>query len=209
MVTKDLYQTPTCHNINFSVTVKSSTRPPDLSTSTVVTFRKEKFSLRPYSRHSFKQSAKRKKVVCLHLSLLTHNRSKPTWCYAYFHVRSQNFEKRLPTSSIGMEQLGSHWTNFTKIDFFKKISPENPSFFTIWWQKRGLHVNTCVHLVEFSLEWEMFLTKVLEQNKTHIKLNNLPPPPKSFRLWHNAGKYGTARQRWQYKTAQAHCNPGN
>jgi hypothetical protein len=65
-----------------------------------------------------------------------------------------------------MEQLGSIGRNFMNIDEdFLKINPDNPTFFTVWEQKRGLYMNTYVqlrYLVEFPLEWEMFQTKITE-----------------------------------------------
>ena len=83
-----------------------------------------------------------------------------------------NFEKRLSASSL-LSLRPSAWNNtaptgriFMKIyEYFLKINPENPTFFTVWVQKRGLYMNTCVqlrYLVEFSLEWEMFQTKIME-----------------------------------------------
>jgi uncharacterized protein (UPF0305 family) len=57
-------------------------------------------------------------------------------------------------------------------------------------------MKTCVHLwylAEFFLEWEMFQTKVVEKIKTRI-LCLATFFRKSYRLWDNVEKYGTARQ---------------
>jgi hypothetical protein len=53
------------------------------------------------------------------------------------------------------------------------------------------------YLAEFFLEWEMFQTKVVQQNKTHI-LCSVTILWKSCRLWDNVGKYGTAGQITDY-----------
>jgi hypothetical protein len=45
------------------------------------------------------------------------------------------------------------------------------------------------YLAEFSLEWEMFEIKVLEEIKTHILCSITV-----FRLWDNVDKYGGARR---------------
>jgi hypothetical protein len=56
------------------------------------------------------------------------------------------------------------------------------------------------YLAEFLLEWEMFLTKVVEKTKTHFMSNKLPPqphpttPPESCHLWDNVEKYCRAGQ---------------
>jgi hypothetical protein len=52
------------------------------------------------------------------------------------------------------------------------------------------------YLAKFFLEWEMFPTKVVEKNQnTHFMFNNFFFfSRKSYRLWDNVGKYGTARQ---------------
>ena len=52
------------------------------------------------------------------------------------------------------------------------------------------------YLDEFLLEWGMFFTNTEEKK---MLFNNFPPPRKSYRLWDNVQKYGTARcRKWQY-----------
>jgi hypothetical protein len=67
-------------------------------------------------------------------------------------------------------------------------------------------MKVCVHLcqydAEFSLEWEMFQTKVVEKIKTHI-LCSVIFFKKSCRLWDNVEKYGRARQATHDNTEHA------
>jgi hypothetical protein len=49
------------------------------------------------------------------------------------------------------------------------------------------------YLAEFFLEWEMFLTKVVDKIKSHI-LCAITSYRKSCGLWDNVEKFGTARQ---------------
>jgi len=64
------------------------------------------------------------------------------------------------------------------------------------------------YLTQFSLEWEMFRTKVVEEIKTHIlcSVSSPPPPPrKSSRLWDNVEKYCRARLATDGNMARVHC----
>jgi hypothetical protein len=55
------------------------------------------------------------------------------------------------------------------------------------------YVHLWQYLAKFFLEWEMFQTKVVDKIKTHI-LCSITFSRKSYRLWDNVEKYGTARQ---------------
>jgi len=60
------------------------------------------------------------------------------------------------------------------------------------------------NLAQF-LEWEMFQTKVLEKIKTHILYSITFFLSKIVPLWHNAEKYGRARQdTWKYGARALH-----
>jgi len=64
-------------------------------------------------------------------------------------------------------------------------------------------MKTCAHfwsyLAQFFLEWEMFQTKVVEKLKTHFMFSNTFSR-KSFRLWDNVEKCGTAREATEDNT---------
>jgi len=60
------------------------------------------------------------------------------------------------------------------------------------------------YLAQFFLEWEMFLTKVVEKIKTHI-LCSVTFSQKSFRLWGNVEKCGRYAQTTDDNMARAHC----
>ena len=60
------------------------------------------------------------------------------------------------------------------------------------------------YLAHFFLEWEMFQTKVVEKIKTHI-LCSVTFFKKSYRLWDNVEKYGTAGQTAVDNMAYALC----
>jgi hypothetical protein len=68
----------------------------------------------------------------------------------------------------------------------------------IWQEKSLFHTKTYAYLwsylPKFILEWEMFPTKVVEKIITHILCSIIFFPEKSYRLWDNVGKYGTAGQ---------------
>jgi hypothetical protein len=71
-----------------------------------------------------------------------------------------------------MEQLGSHWTDFSK------ICRGNSSFIEIGQESRVLYMKTNIqflsYLAQFFLEWEMFRTKVVEKNQNkHFVFSNL------------------------------------
>jgi hypothetical protein len=55
------------------------------------------------------------------------------------------------------------------------------------------YVHVWQYLAEFFLEWEMSQAKFVEKVKTHI-LCSITFSRKSYRLWDNVEKYGTARQ---------------
>ena len=62
-----------------------------------------------------------------------------------------------------------------------------------------------IYLSQFCLEWEMFQTEVVEKIKTYILCSAtfFPPHRKSFRLWENVEKYGTAGQATNDSMAHA------
>jgi len=64
-------------------------------------------------------------------------------------------------------------------------------------------INLWSHLAQFSLEWKMFQTKVVERIKTHFLSNN--SFWKSCRLWNNVEKYRRAGKVIDENTAHAHC----
>jgi hypothetical protein len=68
--------------------------------------------------------------------------------------------------------------------------------------KTNIHVRP--HLVHFFLECEMFQTKVVEKNKTHI-LCSCDFFRKSCRLWDNVEKCYRAGQVTDDNMAHAHC----
>jgi hypothetical protein len=60
------------------------------------------------------------------------------------------------------------------------------------------------YLPQFFFKWEKLQTKYVEKIKTHILCSNAFSR-KSYRLWNNVGKYGTARQAIYENVAHAHC----
>jgi len=70
-----------------------------------------------------------------------------------------------------------------------------------------LYMKTNVHflsyLPQFSLEWEMFQTTIVEKIKTHFVLGIFFF--KSCRLWENVEKYCRAGHATDDNTAHAHC----
>jgi len=61
-------------------------------------------------------------------------------------------------------------------EYFSKNCRQNSSFINIWQEKRVLYMKPTIYfwsyLAQFFLECEMFLTKVLEEIKTHFVFNN-------------------------------------
>jgi len=62
------------------------------------------------------------------------------------------------------------------------------------------------YLVQFFLEWEIFLTNVVQEIKTHI-LCSVPFYENPVVLWDNVEKYSRARQATDDNMAPAHCMP--
>jgi hypothetical protein len=98
-----------------------------------------------------------------------------------------------------MEQLGSHWTDFSRnliFEYFSKNYPENSSFIKIGQELRVLYMKTNInfwlYLAQFFLEWDMFHTKVVGEIKTQILCAIFFF--KSCRLWDNVEKYCKAGQ---------------
>jgi hypothetical protein len=74
-----------------------------------------------------------------------------------------------------MEQLGSHWTDFSwnlTFEYFLKNYPENSSFIKIGQELRVLYMKTNIHfwssLAQFFLEKDMFHSKNVGEIKTQI-----------------------------------------
>jgi hypothetical protein len=113
--------------------------------------------------------------------------------------------------SVRMEQLGSHWTDFHEIWYWRifrksveKIqvslkSDKSKGYFT--WRPIYIFLS---YLADFFLEWEMFQTKAVEKIKTHI-LFSITFFLKSCCLWENMEKYCTAGQVTDGNMAHAHC----
>jgi len=111
-----------------------------------------------------------------------------------------------------MEQLGSDWTDFHEIWYLRSFrksvqkievslrSDKNKGHFK-W---RPIHI-FFPYLAHFFLQWEMFQTKVVEKNKTHV-LCSIFVFRKSFRLWDNLETYCTAVQAtWLYGACALHA----
>ena len=62
------------------------------------------------------------------------------------------------------------------------------------------------YLAQFFLEWEIFLTNVVEEIKTHI-LFSVPSYENPAVLWDNVEKYSKARQATNNNTAFGHFMP--
>ena len=77
-----------------------------------------------------------------------------------------------------------------KIQVSLKSDTNNERF--TWWRK---NIYDNVSLNSF-LEWEMSQTKDVDKIKTHILRSNTFYCRKSYRLWDNVQKYGTARRDW-------------
>ena len=63
------------------------------------------------------------------------------------------------------------------------------------------------YFVQFSLEWEMFQTEVVEEIKTHFVVKDFFFSQKSYHLCDNMEKYGRSRQATDdnmYSTPHAH-----
>jgi hypothetical protein len=98
-----------------------------------------------------------------------------------------------------MEQRDYHWTDFHEILYLciLRKTRGHSSFIKIGHEVRVHYMKTNVHLWSyfsaFFLEWEIFLTKIVEKVKTHILCSgNLSR--ESCPLWHNGEKYGRAGQ---------------
>jgi hypothetical protein len=83
--------------------------------------------------------------------------------------------------------------NFISEDF-SKICGENSSFIKIWHEQRALYMKTCVHVTQLFLEWEIFLTRVVEKIKTRI-LCLMTFFRESCRLWDNVAIRGNTIRR--------------
>ena len=108
-----------------------------------------------------------------------------TFLPLFFFICGQKLRKSTIScvTSVRMKQLGSHWMDFHEIwylrIFWKSVgkievlllSHKNNGYFT-W---RPIYI--CNHvLLKFSLQWEMFLTKVVHKIKTHISCSVISPP---------------------------------
>jgi hypothetical protein len=67
-----------------------------------------------------------------------------------------------------------------------------------------MNIHFWSYFAQFFLEWNMFQTKIVEKIETHI-LCHVPFFLKSFRLWDNVGKRGTAGQATDDKMAHTLC----
>jgi hypothetical protein len=67
-----------------------------------------------------------------------------------------------------------------------------------------IYVHLWYNLAEFFLIWEMFQTKFVEKIKTYILYSITFFSRKSWRLWDNVEKYGTAAQATDDNTMHAH-----
>jgi hypothetical protein len=101
---------------------------------------------------------------------------------------------RHESPSVPMGQLGSHLMNFREIPHFSifrksvnrvhiPIKSNNNNRYCTW---SPIYIFRS-YLPQFSLESEMFQTKVVEKIKTHI-LYSVTFSRKSYRLWDNVGK---------------------
>jgi hypothetical protein len=111
--------------------------------------------------------------------------------------------------------LDGFWWNLTFEGFRKSVEKKQVSLksgknngYLTW-----IPIYIFDHISLSSLEWTMFLTKVVEKIKTHFVLNPPPPPKKkkSFPVWDNVEKCGRARQATDDSiiTAHALCMLGN
>ena len=83
-------------------------------------------------------------------------------------------------TSVRMELLGSHWTDFHEIwysECFSKICRENSSFIQIWKEWRILYIKKNIYflsyLAHFFVEWEIFQAKFVEKVKTYVFVQKL------------------------------------
>ena len=94
--------------------------------------------------------------------------------------------------SVSIEQLGSHWTNYHEIwhcsTYWKSVQKIQVSFKSD--KNNGLFAQ---YLAEFSLEWEIFHAKVLQNIKTHHSVSN-NFKKKSRLLRNNVEKYGKIKR---------------
>jgi hypothetical protein len=106
-------------------------------------------------------------------------------------------------SSVCMEQLGSHWTDFHEIWYFSifiKYVENIQVSFKIGQEYWTLYMKTSLHfwsyLAHLFLKWEMFHAKSVEKIKTHNWFS-VTFFRKSRRLWENMGKNVVERVRSQ------------
>jgi hypothetical protein len=91
---------------------------------------------------------------------------------------------------------------------FSKIYRENWTFIKIWQEERTFHLKTNIHLWYFLTvfsEWDPFLTKVVEEIKTHI-LRSITISPESCAVYgDNLEQYCRARRyRWRHNDCTLH-----
>ena len=110
-----------------------------------------------------------------------------------------------PYGTTRLQLDGLSW-NFI-VQYFRK-SFEKLSFINIWQDQRVLHMKTNLHfwsyLAQFFLEWEMFLTKVVDKSK-HTFYDQKLFSPKIVPLWDNVEMYYTAGQGTGDNMAHSHC----
>jgi hypothetical protein len=125
------------------------------------------------------------------------------WHYLIFYSSSQ-FPKAIISfmsvcSSVRMEELSFHWTDFDEIlylNFFSKLCREYENFFTNLTKITGsLRECLCTFIMSrrIILRMRSVLANVVEKIKTHI-LCSINFSRKSCCLWDNVEKFGTARE---------------
>ena len=109
------------------------------------------------------------------------------------------------TARLSLEELSLNLI----VENFSKIYIENSLSIEIWPQKQIFYIKTNIHLwrflAHFSVEWEMFQTKVVEQIKTHILCTITFLFLTIFRFMRKCGKIlqNEAGHRWQHNMAHA------
>ena len=117
--------------------------------------------------------------------------------------------------SVRTELIGSHQTDFHEIWYLSSIRKFVQKIQVSLKSDRVLNMKPYVHLLlrisEFFLEWEMFLTGVVEKLKTQVIFNTLLFCRKFCHLWDQCGKIwqNQTGHRWQYNTAHALCELDN
>ena len=115
---------------------------------------------------------------------------------------------------LRMEHFGPHWTDFHRIlifEYFSKICWENSSLNTIWPRITATLLEdryTClIKSRSFLLRMRNVWDGSCRQNRnTRYIFNNLFFR-KTFLLWDNVEKFGTAEQATDESRTHAHCIP--